>query len=83
MGTEGSRIERARGRAAAAKTATALAAGLAFVAALGLTRASRPGHPVPKLAAPPSFVAVVRQDRLEAGILGPSTAPADALSGVS
>ena len=50
---------------------------LAFGAGAVLARAAYPGHakgPITALAPPTRFVKVVRQNRLESGILGPAQA---------
>jgi hypothetical protein len=81
-----SRIAPARRRAATAKLALGLASAATFAVALTLARVSHGGQAKPvlqSLAAPPSFVAVVRQDQLQAGILAPASAPPGAATSVS
>lgn len=66
----------ARRRAAVAKLALAGVGALAFVASAALARGAYPGHPkkIKSLAPPGRFVRVVRENQLEAGILGPAQA---------
>jgi hypothetical protein len=81
-----SRIGPARRRAAAAKVVLGAGGLVAFALAMGFARVSQSGHPkhhLQSLSAPPRFLAVVRSDQLQAGILGPASAPPDATSGVS
>ncbi len=81
-----SRIGAARRRAAAAKAVLGGAGLVAFAVAMGFARVSHAGHQkhrLQSLSAPPRFLAVVHNDQLQAGILGPASAPPDATSGVS
>jgi hypothetical protein len=59
---------------------------LVFGAAMLFARTSyagHPKHPPRPLAAPPRFVKVVRENLLQAGIVAPAEAPADAATSVS
>ena len=81
-----SRIGAARRRAATAKAVLGGAGVVAFAVAMGFARVSHGGHAKQRLrslSAPAGFVAVVHDDQLQAGILGPASAPPDATSGVS
>jgi hypothetical protein len=84
-GVAPSRIEAARARAASAKVAVGSGGIAAFGLAMLLAHASYAGQArhVKPLSAPPQFVATVRQDQLQAGILGPASAPAGAATSVS
>jgi len=80
------RTELARRRARAAKVVIAAVGGVVFAATMGLARVSFAGHPKSpprSLAAPPRFVQVVRENLLEAGVIAPAEAPADATTSVS
>jgi hypothetical protein len=80
------RIVAARRRAARAKGTLAIVGAVVFAAAAVLARVSYAGHPKHRptsLAAPPAFVRIVRQNLLEAGLLAPTDAPADAATSVS
>jgi hypothetical protein len=84
-GTAPSRIEAARARATSAKVVIGSGGIAAFGLAMLLAHASYAGQArhVKPLSAPPQFVATVRQDQLQAGILGPASAPAGAATSVS
>ncbi len=84
-GAAPSRIEVARARVASAKLVIGSGGIAAFVLAMLLAHNSYSGqtHHVKPLSAPPEFVATVRQDQLQAGILGPSSAPPGAATSVS
>jgi|SRR5581483_10445040 len=85
-GESGSRFAPVRRRAAQAKVTLAVAAAVAFVAGLAVTRASYAGHskrPLHALAAPPAFVQIVRKNLLQAGIVAPAQAPPGASTSVS
>jgi hypothetical protein len=76
----------ARRRAAVAKGLFGTAAAIVFGAAALFARHSYPGHPkspAKPLGAPPSFVEVVRQNLLQAGVVAPAQAPPDASTSVS
>ena len=69
------RIVAARRRAATAKVVLGGIGALAFVASAVLARVAYPGHhkkAVKALSPPKSFVTIVRQNQLEAGILAPT-----------
>lgn len=79
MGTATSetRIGAARRRAHLAKLVLAGAATAAFVASAALARVAYPGHhkkAVKALSPPQRFVAIVRQNQLQSGILAPAQA---------
>jgi hypothetical protein len=81
--SSGSRVGAARRRAAVAKLALAAAGVLAFVASAALARVAYPGHPkkaVKSLAPPGRFVQVVRENQLQAGMLGPARADPSVVS---
>ena len=80
------RIRAARRRAAVAKAALAATGALIFGTALFFARISFAGHPKrppTPLAAPDHFVEIVHQNLLDAGIIGPTDAPADVATSVS
>jgi hypothetical protein len=79
-------VKAARRRAAGAKKAVAALAIVGLGAAMVLARVSYAGHakkPPRPLAAPPRFVKVVRENLLEAGVVGPTQAPPDATTASS
>jgi hypothetical protein len=81
-----SRIGAAARRAGVAKAALAAGGALLFGAAMLFARVSYAGHPKrppSPLAAPARFVAVVRENLLQAGIVEPAEAPPDAETSVS
>ena len=81
-----SRIRQAARRARYAKHTLVLASALAFAAALMLARGSYAGHAkhsLRPLSAPPRFVAIVRTNRLQAGVVAPAEAPPGAETSVS
>ena len=81
-----SRIQAARRRGHAAKLAAALVGGSAFVLLLPLVRAHHAGKPLPQstpLAAPQSFVADVRANLLQAGMIAPPQQAPQVSSSVS
>lgn len=81
-----SRLAPARRRARRAKLALGVAGAAVFTAAAFLARSHVAGHhraSARPLAAPPSFVKVVRQNLLEAGIVAPAQAPPVAETAVS
>jgi len=83
---EESRLAPARRRAALAKAVLAVGSACVFVTAAALARAAYPGHakkPARSLAPPKHFVDVVRKNALEAGMLGPITAPPQVVSSPS
>jgi hypothetical protein len=86
MPSSPSRIAAARRRADAAKVLLA-ACGLAlFGTSMALARANQAGHvrhAVRPLQAPRTFVAAVRSDQLEGGIVAPPQAPPSAVTAVS
>jgi hypothetical protein len=76
----GSRLERARRRAARAKLGLLAASVVLFGAGVAASRATVAGHarhPIRPLAAPPRFVRAVRHDALQAGILAPTAGSPD------
>ena len=80
------RIDAARRRAAAAKVGVAGVALVGFAAALGLSRLYYAGHPkapLQPLTAPPHYVAIVRQNLLQAGIVAATQAPPGAATASS
>jgi hypothetical protein len=80
------RLGPARRRASLAKAALAAAGACVFVAAAALARVAYPGHakrPARPLSAPKRFVAIVRQNQLQAGILAPAQAPPEVTSAPS
>lgn len=86
MTAEPPRLASARRRAARAKVGVAVVGGLAFAAAIGLSRKSYAGHPkrpARPLAAPGRFVGTVRRDLLQAGIVAPTQASPEAQTSVS
>ena len=86
MSAAPARLASARRRALRAKVVVAAAGGLAFVAAIGLSRSSYAGHPkrpARPLAAPGRFVGTVRRDLLQSGIVAPTQAPPEAQTAVS
>lgn len=85
-GPEQPRVRAARRRAAMAKGALVATGALIFGTALFFARISFAGHPKQAptpLAAPDNFVEIVHQDLLDAGIIGPTDAPADIATSVS
>jgi hypothetical protein len=81
-----SRLAPARRRAALAKAVLAVGSACVFVTAAALARVAYPGHakkPARSLAPPKHFVDVVRKNALEAGMLGPITAPPQVVSSPS
>ena len=67
-------LARARRRAGRAKLVLVVGSGLAFAATAALARSSYTSHPKRRatpLAAPASFVGVVRRNLLEAGAVAP------------
>jgi hypothetical protein len=80
------RTEAARRRIAAAKLGISGVALLGFAAAFGFARVSYAGHtkkPLRPLSAPPRYVAIVRQNLLQAGVVAPTQAPAGAATSTS
>jgi hypothetical protein len=80
------RVEAARRRARAAKTAVIAVSAIGFGAWIGLARVTYAGHPkhrVRALAIPQPMYEVVRHNLLQAGILAPATAPPDATTSTS
>lgn len=76
-GPENRPLARARRRARRAKFAIVVGSGLTFAVATGLARSSYTSHPKRRatpLAAPASFVGVVRRNLLEAGAVAPPEA---------
>ena len=76
----------ARRRAIAAKGALAAVGACVFAATMVLFRHSYAGHPkqpATALEAPPRFVKVVKEDLLQAGVVGPAQAPPDAATAAS
>jgi len=81
-----SRIGAARRRAAGAKTVLGAGGLVAFAVVMGFARASHSGHArhrLQSLSPPARFLAVVRNDQLQAGLLGPASAPPGAATSVS
>ncbi|HTG46660.1 MAG TPA: hypothetical protein VK646_03290 [Actinomycetota bacterium] len=79
-------IARAKRRAQLTKTGFATFAAALFSTGMVATRHAYVGHakqPTVPLAAPPRFVKVVRQNLLQAGVLGPAQAPPGAVSAAS
>jgi hypothetical protein len=73
-------------RAGFAKAVLSTGGVLVFGAAIVLARhsyAGHPKHPARALAAPPQFVAIVRQNLLQAGIVAPAQAPPGASTSAS
>jgi hypothetical protein len=81
-----SRMHRARRRAALAKSGLGVAAGVAFLAGVGLVRGTVSSHaklrPQP-LAAPRDFTRALRQANLGSGVIAPPQAPPQTSSGAS
>ena len=83
---ESSRLAPARRRAHTAKVGIGAAAMISLGAWMGLARVTYAGHtkhPVHVLSIPQPLYVVVRQNLLQAGILAPATAPADATTSTS
>lgn len=79
----GSRVGAARRRATVAKLVLAGAGVVAFAASAALARVAYPGHSkkaIKSLAPPGQFVQVVRENQLQAGILGPAQADPSVVS---
>jgi hypothetical protein len=79
----GSRVGAARRRATFAKLALAGLGAAAFVASAGLARVAYPGHSkkaIKSLSPPGRFVQVVRENQLQAGMLGPAQADPSVVS---
>jgi hypothetical protein len=78
----GSRLAAARRRASVAKVALAATAVLAFAASAALAKIAYPGHTkrVRALEPPRRFVEIVRQNQLQAGMLGPAQADPSVVS---
>jgi hypothetical protein len=73
-------------RAGRAKVGIAVAGGIVFLGAAGLSRgsyASHPKHRARPLAAPSRFVGIVRQNLLQSGVVAPAQAPPEAQTSVS
>jgi hypothetical protein len=80
------RLGPARRRARRAKAALAVGALGAFAVAIPLARQHYAGHPKLRpraLDAPADFRRTVQDDLLRAGILGPATAPSEAVTALS
>ena len=76
----------ARRRAAALKAALLAMAAVLFGSGMVFAKDAYAGHakePVSTLEAPPRFVKIVKRNLLEAGVLAPAQAPADAATSVS
>ena len=76
----------ARRRAVGAKTGLAAIGVLVFGAAAVFAQRSYAGHtkqPATALEAPPRFVRIVKQDLLQAGVVGPAQAPPGAATAPS
>jgi len=83
---ERSRVQLGRRRAHRAKILLAGAGVGVFVVASALARVSNAGHhkqSLHPLVAPPRFVAVVKQNLLEAGLVAPPQAPPGAATATS
>jgi hypothetical protein len=79
-------LRAARRRALGAKTGLATIGVLVFGAAAVFAQRSYAGHtkhPTTALEAPPRFVRVVKQDLLQAGVVGPAQAPPGAATAPS
>jgi len=79
-------LRAARRRALGAKTGLATIGVLAFGAAAVFAQRSYAGHskqPTTALEAPPRFVRIVKQDLLQAGVVGPAQAPPGAATAPS
>jgi len=79
-------LRAARRRALGAKTGLAAIGVLVFGAAAVLAQRSYAGHtkqPATALEAPPRFVRIVKQDLLQAGVVGPAQAPPGAATAPS
>jgi hypothetical protein len=79
-------LRSARRRAVAAKTCLATLGAVTFGAAMVFAQHSYAGHakePATALEAPPRFVKVVKEDLLQAGVVGPAQAPPDAATAAS
>jgi hypothetical protein len=75
-----------RRRATLGKAVLAVGSVCAFVLAAALARAGEAGHsrhPTRQLAAPPAFVAAVRRDLLDAGVVAPPQGPPTSATTVS
>ena len=85
MGGERRRLAPIRRRVALAKTGLALAGAVVFGAALGLSRAHNPGHTkvVKPLAPSPGYVAAVRENVGDTGIIDPPVSTPSAATGQS
>ena len=81
-----SRIDAARRRASLAKAGIGVAAGVAFLAGIGLVRGTVSSHaksrPQP-LAAPKDFTRALRQANLGSGSIAPPQAPPQTSTGTS
>jgi hypothetical protein len=81
-----SRIADARRRASLAKAGLALAAGVTFLAGLGLVRGTVASHAKArpqKLAAPGGFTRALRQASVDPGVIAPPQAPPQTSTAVS
>lgn len=80
------RLAPARRRAAVAKVVLGVGGVCSFLTAAALARVAFPGHAKRhsrSLSPPKRFVAIVRQNQLEAGILAPAQAPPNVTSAPS
>ena len=76
----------ARRRATALKAALVATAAVLFGSGMVFAKDAYAGHakaPVSALEAPPKFVKIVKRNLLQAGVLAPAQAPADAATSVS
>ena len=76
----------AKRRAIAAKSAATAFAAIVFGAGMVAAKAAYAGHtkePTQPLAAPPRYVHVVQKNLLQAGVVGPASAPPGAASAAS
>ena len=83
---QGSRVAAGRRRARAAQLVLAAAGVAVFGSAMALARTTQAGHSrraLQPLAAPAAFERAVRHDRLQAGIIAPAQAPAQAQTHLS
>ena len=79
-------LRAARRRAIGAKAVLATLGAFVFGAAMVFAQRSYAGHtkePTTALEAPPRFVRVVKQDLLQAGVVGPAQAPPGAATAPS
>jgi hypothetical protein len=79
-------LRSARRRAVGAKACLATLGAVTFGAAMVFAQHSYAGHakePATALEAPPRFIKVVKEDLLQAGVVGPAQAPPEAATAAS